>query len=44
MALVKISRLSEQATHHDSYADAISYMAIAGHIALTDFDNDLDAY
>jgi hypothetical protein len=44
MALVKISRLSEQATNHDSYADAISYMAIAGHIALTDFDNDLDAY
>jgi hypothetical protein len=44
MALVKVSRLSEQATHKDSYADAISYMAIAGHIALTDFDNDLDAY
>jgi hypothetical protein len=44
MALVKVSRLSEQATHKDSYADAIAYMAIAGHIALTDFDNDLDAY
>ena len=44
MSLVKISRLAEQATHHDSYADAISYMAIAGHISLTDFDNDLDAF
>jgi hypothetical protein len=44
MALVKISRISEQATHRDSYADALAYMAIAGHIALTDFDNDLDAY
>jgi hypothetical protein len=44
MALVKVSRLSEQATHKDSYADAIAYMAIAGHIALTDFDNDLDAF
>jgi hypothetical protein len=44
MALVKISRLSEQATHKDSYTDACAYMAIAGHIALTDFDNDLDAF
>jgi hypothetical protein len=44
MSLVKISRLAEQATHRDSYADAVSYLAIAGHIALTDFDNDLDAF
>jgi hypothetical protein len=44
MALVKISRISEQATHRDSYADAIAYMAISGHISLTDFDNDLDAF
>ena len=44
MSLVKISRLAEQGTHRDSYADAISYMAIAGHIALTDFDGDLDAF
>jgi hypothetical protein len=44
MALVKISRIAEQATNRDSYADALSYMAIAGHIALTDFDNDLDAF
>jgi hypothetical protein len=44
MALVKISRLAEQETHRDSYEDAISYMAIAGHIALTDFDGNLDAF
>ena len=44
MALVKISRIAEQGTHRDSYADALSYMAIAGHIALTDFDGDLDAF
>ena len=44
MALVKISRIAEQATHRDSYADALAYMAISGHIALTDFDNDLDAF
>ncbi len=44
MALVKISRIAEQSTHRDSYADALSYLAISGHIALTDFDNDLDAY
>ena len=44
MALVKISRIAEQSTHRDSYADALSYLAISGHIALTDFDNDLDAF
>lgn len=44
MALVKISRLAEQATHKDSYEDTIAYMAIAGHIALTDFDGNLDAF
>ena len=44
MSLVKISRIAEQGTYRDSYADAISYMAIAGHIALTDFDGDLDAF
>ena len=44
MALVKISRIAEQGTHRDSYADAISYLAISGHIALTDFDGDLDAF
>lgn len=44
MALVKISRIAEQATNRDSYADALSYIAISGHIALTDFANDLDAY
>lgn len=44
MALVKISRLAEQETHRDSYEDAIAYMAIAGHIALTDFHGNLDAF
>ena len=44
MALVKISRIAEQSTHRDSYADALSYLAISGHIALTDFENDLDAF
>lgn len=41
MALVKISRIHEQADHKDSYEDAIAYMAIAGHIATADWD-DLD--
>ena len=43
MALVKLSRISEQATHKDSYEDAIAYLGIAGHIATTDWD-DLDSY
>ena len=43
MALVKLSRISEQATHKDSYEDAIAYLAIAGHIATTDWD-DLYSY
>jgi Domain of unknown function (DUF6378) len=42
MSLVKISRISEQATHRDSFEDAICYLGIAGHIATTDWD-DLDA-
>ena len=43
MALVKLSRISEQATHKDSYEDAICYLGIAGHIATTDWD-DLDSH
>jgi hypothetical protein len=43
MLLVKVSRISEQATHKDSYQDMVAYAAIAGHIATTDWD-DLDAY
>jgi hypothetical protein len=43
MALVKLSRVAEQATHKDSYEDAIAYLAIAGHIATADWD-DLDTY
>ena len=43
MALVKIARIQESSQHEDSYLDACSYLAIAGQIATTDWD-DLDAY
>jgi hypothetical protein len=43
MALVKISRLQESPNHADSYKDGVSYIALAGQIASTDW-SDLDSY
>jgi hypothetical protein len=42
MLLVKVSRISEQAEHKDSYFDLINYATIAGSLATMDWD-DLDA-
>jgi hypothetical protein len=42
MLLVKVSRISEQAEHKDSYFDIINYATIAGELATMDWD-DLDA-
>ena len=42
MLLLKISRISEQAEHKDSYFDIINYATIAGELATMDWDN-LDA-
>jgi len=43
MALVKIARIQESPNHTDSYKDGCSYIALAGQIATTDWD-DLDSY
>lgn len=43
MALVKISRLQESPHHADSYKDGVCYLALAGQIVTTDW-NDLDSY
>ena len=42
MLLLKVSRISEQAEHKDSYLDLINYATIAGELATMDWD-DLDA-
>jgi hypothetical protein len=42
MLLVKVSRISEQAEHKDSYFDIINYATIGGELATMDWD-DLDA-
>ena len=42
MALLKISRITEQAQSKDSYYDLINYALIAGELATLDWD-DLDA-
>jgi hypothetical protein len=42
MALVKLARLMESPKHADSWLDAVSFFAIAGHTAVKDWD-DLDA-
>jgi hypothetical protein len=42
MLLVKVSRISEQAEHKDSYFDIINYATIGGSLATMDWD-DLDA-
>ena len=42
MLLLKVSRISEQAEHKDSYYDLINYATIAGNLATMDWD-DLDA-
>ena len=38
MALVKIARLMESPQHDDSYIDLVAYAAIAGELALTDWE------
>jgi hypothetical protein len=43
MALVKIARLQESPHHQDSHKDGCAYLALAGQIASTDWD-DLDSY
>ena len=43
MALVKVARLQETSLHSDSYKDGAAYIALAGQIASTDWD-DLDSY
>ena len=44
MALVKVARIMEaRGTHDDNFLDAVSYMAIAGELAVKDW-HDLDAY
>jgi hypothetical protein len=42
MALVKLARLMETRTVGDSWLDAVAYFAIAGELAVKDW-NDLDA-
>jgi hypothetical protein len=43
MALVKLARIMETRNVHDSWLDAVAYFAIAGELAVKDW-NDLDAY
>ena len=43
MALVKLARIMETRTHDDSWVDAIAYFAIAGELAVKDW-NDLDDF
>lgn len=43
MALLKIARIQESPNHEDSYKDCAAYIAIAGQLATTDWD-DLDSY
>ncbi len=42
MALVKLARTMESKSNHDNFSDAIGYWAIAGSLAVRDWD-DLDA-
>ena len=39
MALVKLARIMESRTVDDNWVDAVSYMAIAGELAVKDWDN-----
>ena len=43
MALVKLARLMETPTVHDSWVDFCAYAAIAGELAVKDW-HDLDAF
>ena len=43
MALVKLARIMETRNVHDSWLDAVAYFAIAGELAVKDW-NDLDAF
>lgn len=42
MALVKLARIMETRSVHDSWVDFVAYAAIAGELAVKDWD-DLDA-
>lgn len=39
MALVKLARIMESRTVDDNWTDAVAYMAIAGELAVKDWDN-----
>jgi hypothetical protein len=43
MALVKLARIMETKSNHDSWVDAVAYFAIAGELAVKDWD-DLNAF
>ena len=43
MALVKLARIMETRNVYDSWLDAVAYFAIAGELAVKDW-NDLDAF
>jgi hypothetical protein len=43
MALVKLARIMETKSNHDSWVDAVAYFAIAGELAVKDW-NDLNAF
>jgi hypothetical protein len=43
MALVKLARIMETKSNNDSWVDAVAYFAIAGELAVKDWD-DLDAF
>ena len=43
MALVKLARIMETKSNNDSWVDAVAYFAIAGELAVKDWD-DLNAF
>jgi len=43
MALVKLARIMETKSNNDSWVDAVAYFAIAGELAVKDW-NDLNAF
>ena len=43
MALLKLARTMETRSHNDNFLDMVAYIAIAGELAVKDWD-DLDAF
>ena len=43
MALLKLARAMETRSHNDNFLDMVAYIAIAGELAVKDWD-DLDAF